>query len=139
MIKKLSFKGTKTYGDTQKVMFDKIDEIAEVVNSLTESKKEVMVLKNRIAVLETNNNVDKVACGGRNVDTDGSFNTPTYWEPYREDAMTTITQSKDGVTVTIGKKERGAVVNVPSAQIDGKELANATAQYTSNSKCRGLR
>lgn len=63
MIKKLSFKNANTLGEIETRVLDKFDEIAEVVNALTESKKEVTMLKNRIAVLETNNIVNKVPCG----------------------------------------------------------------------------
>ena len=120
MIKKLSFKNVKTYGDMQDVLFDKIDEIAEVVNALTESKKEVTMLENRLSVLETNNNVAKTSCGGRDTTADGMFNKSTPWEPFREEEMTTITQSKDGLTTTVGKKETSFVINATSEQINCK-------------------
>ena len=93
MIKRLSFKNANTLGEIETRVLDKIDEIAEVVNALTESKKEVTMLKNRISVLETK--------------TTGLANT-------------TITHSKDGITTSVGTKERGSSMKMTSGKIDCK-------------------
>ncbi|MCB2308893.1 hypothetical protein LGL08_20590 [Clostridium estertheticum] len=119
MIKKIEFSESKTVGGDFDVIADKIDEIAEAVNSLTE----ITTLKKRIAELEvqvTNNAVAKVACGGTNTTANGMFNTSTPWEPYREKEMTTITHSKDGMIITVDKKEMSFSIKVTAGKIDCK-------------------
>ena len=145
MIKRLDFNNCETITEQCEVITEKISEIIEVVNSLTE----VTMLKNRIAVLETNNNVAKTSCGGRNVTSNAMFSTPTPWEPFREEAITTITQSKDGLTVTVGTKERNSSMKMTGGQTELKVTSsnikvrigdlNATKANITSLECRDLK